>query len=56
MPSNTENSKKDFWKEEEAARSPSSDMATQDGIERVVSGSDEVDLKQKLQRDDEKLA
>jgi len=56
MPSNTENSQRDFWNEGETARAPSSEIVSQDGIERVATGSDEADMKQQHKGDDEKLA
>ena len=57
MPSNIPNRQKDFWNEAETVRAPSSETpTTHDGIERVRSGSDEVDVKHQNKGNDEKLA
>jgi len=56
MSSNTQNSQKDFWNEHKAEPAPSYEIATQDGIERDVTTSDEVDIKNQHKGSDEKLA
>ena len=55
MRSNIQNRQKDFWNDNETVRAPSSEATTHDGIERVGTGSGEVDVKQQYKGNDEKL-
>lgn len=54
-PPNPENSQRDFWHDGETVQASSSEAASHDGIERVMTDSDQVEVKHEHKGNDEKL-